>query len=49
MDRFRAILIKQRALRYPEGRDIAGIEHELSRDPSFKVGSITTTSELVID
>ncbi|KAJ5085455.1 hypothetical protein N7532_007208 [Penicillium argentinense] len=36
MDRFRAVLTKQRAFRYPKGRDIAGIQHELHRDPTLQ-------------
>jgi hypothetical protein len=37
MDRVAAIILKQRALAYPEGRDLAGVYFELSRDPELKV------------
>jgi hypothetical protein len=37
MDRLAAVILKQRALAYPEGRDLAGVYFELSRDPELKV------------
>ncbi|KAJ5491665.1 hypothetical protein N7539_003232 [Penicillium diatomitis] len=36
-DRFSAIILKQRALAYPCGRQLAGIKHELRRDPSLRL------------
>jgi hypothetical protein len=40
MDRFSALIQKQKALLFPEGRDFNGVLFERHRDPSFKVGYI---------
>jgi hypothetical protein len=37
-DRFSAIILKQRTLAYPAGRELAGVKYERQRDLSFEVG-----------
>ena len=46
-DRFSAIILKQRALAYPCGRQLAGVQHEIQRDPSLQVRYILLVINLI--